>query len=82
MSADIVVRSPSKVRAADEPRHLVARTLSVEIYHGPTRARHFSAVQCADLVITTYGTVTSDAQKRRNVLSSVQWFRIILDEGE
>ena len=51
-------------------------------YHGPHRTRHIAAVQRADLVITTYGTVTSDVLKRRNVLDSLEWFRIVLDEGE
>lgn len=36
----------------------------------------------ADLVITTYHTLASDFANRRDPLNDIEWYRLVLDEGE
>lgn len=51
----------------------------VLIHHGPTRTTKPKELKDASVVITSYGTLTSDADG--GVLSKVKWRRIALDEG-
>lgn len=61
--------------------------LRVCLYHGANRAKTASALDTYDVVITTYGTLTSEsgtaASDKRNStgLFKVHWYRIILDEA-
>lgn len=60
--------------------------LRVCVYHGNTRAKATDNLQDYDVVITTYGTLTSDhgggdKKKGGSGLFSVYWYRIILDEA-
>lgn len=60
--------------------------LKYAVYHGEERARHFSELLDFDLVFTTYGTVVKEMNakermKSRDILYSIAWFRIVLDEG-
>ena len=67
------------------PRRTCPGSLRVTRYHGHERSRHYSALQDFDIVLTTYGTVTTEFRKTynrgREVLYYLRWFRIILDEG-
>lgn len=60
--------------------------LRVCVYHGNTRAKATDNLEDYDVVITTYGTLTSehgasDKSNKRSGLFSVFWYRIILDEA-
>ncbi|KAI6323733.1 hypothetical protein MCOR34_001720 [Pyricularia oryzae] len=52
---------------------------SVYIHHGPSRLRDSEEVESYGVVITTYGTMTSEGSK--GPLSKIQWRRVVLDEG-
>jgi len=62
-------------------RHTQPGTLRVGTYHGPHRSRDPTFVTEYDVLITTYGTVTAEYRKPRNVLFNLRWFRLMLDEG-
>lgn len=60
--------------------------LRVCVYHGNTRAKATDSLDDYDVVITTYGTLTSDhgavdKKKAGSGIFSVHWYRIILDEA-
>lgn len=60
--------------------------LRVCVYHGNTRAKATDNLEDYDVVITTYGTLTSehgasDKSNKKSGLFSVYWYRIILDEA-
>lgn len=64
-----------------------SRKLRVCLYHGATRAKVSTTLNEYDVVITTYGTLTSEfnssasdkAQKAG--IFAIHWYRIILDEA-
>jgi len=52
------------------------------IYHGATKKRiSLETLQKSPVVITTYGTILSDAKTQAKKLQSVRWTRIICDEA-
>ncbi|KAJ5221393.1 uncharacterized protein N7469_010280 [Penicillium citrinum] len=61
--------------------------LRVCLYHGANRAKTATSLDNYDVVITTYGTLTSESgtaaadKAKKSGLFSVYWFRIILDEA-
>jgi SNF2 family DNA or RNA helicase len=60
--------------------------LRVCVYHGNTRTKMTDDLGDYDVVITTYGTLTSehgafDKTKKKSGIFSVYWYRIILDEA-
>ncbi|KAF7595077.1 hypothetical protein BBP40_007280 [Aspergillus hancockii] len=60
--------------------------LRVCVYHGNTRTKATDNLGDYDVVITTYGTLTSeygaiDKTKKKSGIFSVYWYRIILDEA-
>ncbi|GFF39379.1 uncharacterized ATP-dependent helicase C582.10c [Aspergillus udagawae] len=60
--------------------------LRVCVYHGNTRTKATDNLDTYDVVITTYGTLTSeygavDKNKKKSGLFSVYWYRIVLDEA-
>ncbi|PYH44113.1 putative SNF2 family helicase/ATPase [Aspergillus saccharolyticus JOP 1030-1] len=65
-----------------EPSH----RLRVLVYHGNARAKATDNLENYDVVITTYGTLTSehgalDKNKKKTGIFSVYWYRIVLDEA-
>lgn len=63
-----------------------SRRLRVCVYHGATRSKTNGRLDDYDVVITTYGTLTSeygamDKNNKKSGLFSVYWYRIILDEA-
>ncbi|EAW06622.1 putative SNF2 family helicase/ATPase [Aspergillus clavatus NRRL 1] len=72
----------SEIAAKVEASH----KLRVCVYHGNTRAKATDNLDTYDVVITTYGTLTSeygavDKSSKKTGLFSVYWYRIILDEA-
>ncbi|KAI9925224.1 hypothetical protein ASPWEDRAFT_164298 [Aspergillus wentii DTO 134E9] len=57
--------------------------LRVCVYHGNTRAKANDNLEDYDVVITTYGTLTSEhgAMNKKSGIFSVYWYRVILDEA-
>ena len=60
--------------------------LRVCVYHGATRSKTSTNLKDYDVVITTYGTLTSeygaiDKNGKKSGIFSVYWYRIVLDEA-
>ena len=64
--------------------HIVMGKLSWYVYHGASRTQDTRELSKHDIVLTTYGTVSSEASdslKKKKALTSLQWFRVVLDEA-
>ena len=64
--------------------HLGQNCLAVTIYHGAKKIKDVEFLARQDLVITTYGTISSEFVEKkdeRGTLSRVKWRRVILDEA-
>ncbi|KAI1845725.1 hypothetical protein JX266_008090 [Neoarthrinium moseri] len=67
--------------------HIKPGTLKYYIYHGPNRIKDAKKLAEFDLVITTYGSVSSELRARHrrargpHPLEDISWFRIALDEA-
>ncbi|KAK3630701.1 hypothetical protein LTR22_021396 [Elasticomyces elasticus] len=58
------------------------RSLKITVYHGHSKVEDCNEFSNFDVVLTTYGTVTTEWRKRkRTLLHDVKWFRVILDEA-
>ncbi|KAL3453112.1 SNF2 family N-terminal domain-containing protein [Aspergillus insuetus] len=62
------------------------KRLKVLVYHGNARAKSTDSLEDYDVVITTYGTLTSEhnavsKNDKKTGVFSVYWYRIILDEA-
>jgi SWI/SNF-related matrix-associated actin-dependent regulator of chromatin subfamily A3 len=53
----------------------------VHKYHGPKRELDTLKLVDFDIIFTTYATVAVEFRQYSNVLHSINWFRIVLDEG-
>lgn len=72
----------SEIESRVEPSH----RMSVCVYHGASRTKHTEDLKKHDVVITTYGTLSSEHnQTTKGGVNAgcygVHWFRIILDEA-
>ncbi|KAL5338865.1 SNF2 family N-terminal domain-containing protein, partial [Aspergillus crustosus] len=71
----------SEIKTKVEP----AGRLKVLVYHGNARAKSTGSLDKYDVVITTYGTLTSEhnasTKNDKAGVFSVYWYRIILDEA-
>ncbi|KAL4754526.1 hypothetical protein BDW72DRAFT_213929 [Aspergillus terricola var. indicus] len=72
----------SEIKTKVEPSH----RLRVLVYHGNARAKATDRLDDYDVVITTYGTLTSEhnavaKNDKKAGIFSVYWYRIILDEA-
>jgi SWI/SNF-related matrix-associated actin-dependent regulator of chromatin subfamily A3 len=63
-------------------RHTYPAALGVHRYHGAKRHEDEHRIFTSDIVLTTYAIVAAEIGRGTSVLSKVQWYRIILDEGE
>ncbi|KAJ5650474.1 uncharacterized protein N7484_004197 [Penicillium longicatenatum] len=61
--------------------------LSVCLYHGTNRAKTAKSLGDYDVVITTYGTLTSESstaaadKAKKSGIFSLYWYRVVLDEA-
>ncbi|KAK3988560.1 putative SWI/SNF-related matrix-associated actin-dependent regulator of chromatin subfamily A member 3-like 1 [Cladorrhinum sp. PSN332] len=68
-------------------QHIRPGSISYYIYHGANRIKDVDQLARFDLVITTYGSITSELnfrlKKKKGVypLEEIAWFRIVLDEA-
>ncbi|TAQ90241.1 hypothetical protein B7494_g1406 [Chlorociboria aeruginascens] len=68
-------------------QHVKNDTLSYYVYHGSGRIKDAERLAKFDLVITTYGSVASEFNKRgkkkegQYPLEEINWFRVVLDEA-
>lgn len=53
----------------------------MQLYHGPKRDATLKQLANADIVLTTFETVSSDFVVSET-LRNISWFRIVLDEGK
>jgi len=66
--------------------HLEPGVFKYCVYHGPNRTANAFELSTYDIVITTYGTVSSEFSGRGSKgtvspLRQLKWFRVILDEA-
>jgi SNF2 family DNA or RNA helicase len=71
-----------------ETKVLASHRLRVCVYHGPGRTKYATRLNDYDVVITTYGTLSSEhassgtsANGKRTGCFGVHWYRIVLDEA-
>jgi SWI/SNF-related matrix-associated actin-dependent regulator of chromatin subfamily A3 len=58
-----------------------AGSLSVNIYHGRSREVEPRGLANSDIVLSTYYTVANEVLDAQSPLKYIEWFRVVLDEG-
>ncbi|XP_010031449.2 DNA repair protein RAD5A isoform X2 [Eucalyptus grandis] len=70
---------------AEIETHVQPGSLSVYVHYGQSRPKDAKLLAQSDVVITTYGVLTSEYSGENSgesgVLFSVRWFRVVLDEA-
>ncbi|KAJ4013298.1 hypothetical protein NW752_007594 [Fusarium irregulare] len=82
-SATLVVVTSTQVMEVwrkEVSSHFKDGSLRVITFHGDSRPTQSTALLDHDIVLTTYATLVADF-KRRKVLHSLEWFRVVLDEA-
>lgn len=55
--------------------------ISLHLNYGKDRIKKWKTLTKYDIVLTTYGVISSTLKKDTSDLASVEWYRIILDEA-
>lgn len=63
-------------------RHFYPGSLRYIKYHGQERDRLNTQLDQQDVILTTYGTVMADRRRGNSILHRIDWYRLVLDEGE
>ncbi|UZP36582.1 hypothetical protein NXS19_004398 [Fusarium pseudograminearum] len=82
-SATLVVVTSTQIMDVwrqEVSKHFKDGSLRVHTFHGDSRSTESTSLMNHDIVLTTFATLVSDF-KRRKVLQSVEWFRVVLDEA-
>ncbi|CAN6272882.1 unnamed protein product [Urochloa humidicola] len=70
---------------AEIEAHTKPGTVNIYVHYGQNRPKEASFIGQSDIVLTTYGVVSSefsiDGSTENGALYSVHWFRIVLDEA-
>lgn len=74
--------SPEDLLISVITRHLLPHSLRCFKYHGYSRKVELPELLKHDVIITTYGTIAAECNRKQSKLHRVNWFRIVLDEGE
>jgi DNA repair protein RAD5 len=65
--------------------HAKPGSLSVYVHYGQSRPKDAKLLSQSDVVITTYGVLTSEFSQENSAdhegIYAVRWFRIVLDEA-
>jgi len=56
--------------------------LKIFKYHGQKRKNLLSGMEKVDIILTTYHTLAADFAEKPSPLHGINWFRVVLDEGE
>ncbi|KAI9149178.1 putative SWI/SNF-related matrix-associated actin-dependent regulator of chromatin [Paramyrothecium foliicola] len=87
VSATLVIVPPPLLGTWDQQftEHVFKDELRIFRHHSKSKLSNFKHLSSVDVVLTTYHTVSSDwknSTSSKSLLYSVQWRRIILDEGK
>ncbi|TVU29896.1 hypothetical protein EJB05_21487 [Eragrostis curvula] len=70
---------------AEIEAHTKPGTVNIYVHYGQNRPKEASCIAQSDIVLTTYGVVSSefstDGSTENGALYSVHWFRVVLDEA-
>ncbi|KAK6337936.1 hypothetical protein TWF696_001411 [Orbilia brochopaga] len=79
----LVIATPSLLGGWKEEmeKHFWPNSIKFEIFHGGERNIDELALSEADIVITTYNTLSAEWFKKKSALHKVIWYRIVLDEA-
>lgn len=85
--ATLIVCPTSTVKNWEDQisQHVRSGSMNVYVHHGPNREKNPFALRNYEVIITTYGVLTSEFSGRASTsgspLHQLNWFRIILDEA-
>lgn len=72
----------TRLDTEQQRRHIYPGNMTFYKYHGRQRQQDANLVFERDVVFSTYATLASEPSRGIGILNSVEWFRIVLDEGE
>ncbi|KAI9644158.1 hypothetical protein NHQ30_007511 [Ciborinia camelliae] len=55
--------------------------VNINIYHGRGRETNREVLADADIVLSTYDTVSAESSDSESPVYGIEWFRLVLDEG-